>query len=699
MSASNTFVVGQCTRVRDSVFMKARAQSVDGTMRDLTHTAQTEFPPEGEIELKGARAFLKQDDWAIAKPVLDGPPRRQRWVSPTAKKLLPFEDLSGLSGPEAARRLLVETGVQDSFVGEKIYRIGAGEMIMVKMVKSEDGRTRATSADMTRLPVYGFDASKLFAIPTPGGSISLMEKNHQSPELRLANWASDAQYVERIVRQALVGDDEDGKAKAAVAATLFAHAGRLEALLSGAGEPDPNVAQEISRSRCLGDVVTSRPALVADFMKALRRDPAIEARIEEEITRLTASTVEAKRAALTAELTASMEAEFAAVKRERSTKLEAELRDIENSSLQDLQAKLDAQQDAALSAIELRRSGLEKAVEQLQKSRDELDEAKRAKIGEIEALGADITRLSLDAVDRKADLDRLLRMEQVLQDAGDRSKASNTPPPTLPLMPLASASPSASPLPAGAISEWLKASQLLTDAGRRGVARVATLVLSGGVPVIDGPEADDVLDILASMLAGGAATTFDCDPTVISYDDLWRRPGAGEPTTLGHALSDARQSSTVRLCAIRRAELAPSQFWIDTLRRAGRQREFPRGFLLCVTRAGDESASESLPMSFRADGWLERTAGVAALVSDGDENFKRIVDFATVAPDPSAAMTLIGSAAVSIADARWLANFVPTAKEVLKGEAAAFAKEILESVSGGAKPNLKLIGNGGPSRA
>ena len=86
-------------------------------------------------------------------------------------------------------------------------------------------------------------------------------------------------------------------------------------------------------------------------------------------------------------------------------------------------------------------------------------------------------------------------------------------------------------------------------------------------------------------------------------------------------------------------------------------------------------------------------------MSDGDENFKRIVDVATLAPDPSAAMTLIGSAAVSIADARWLATFAPIAKEVLKGEATAFAKEIIESVSGGAKPNLKLIGNGGPSRA
>jgi len=70
-----------------------------------------------------------------------------------------------------------------------------------------------------------------------------------------------------------------------------------------------------------------------------------------------------------------------------------------------------------------------------------------------------------------------------------------------------------------------------------------------------------------------------------------------------------------------------------------------------------------------------------------------------VAADPAAALALIGSARVSMANARWLTDFVPTAKAALKGEAAAFSKEILDSISGDAKPNLKLIDNGGPSRA
>lgn len=696
MNASNTFVVGQCTRTRDSsVFMTVRAQSVDGAIRDLSSTSHNEYPPHGEIELRGARAILKSEDWALARPVLDGPPRLRRWVSQSAKRLLPFDDLSDLYVPESARRLLVETGLQDGSVGEKAFRIGRDDMIVVTMVRSEDGRCRATAKDLSRLSVLHFDPAKVLVVPTPGASISLMETG-AAAETGVVNWTSDAQYVEQIVRSALAAEDAEQKATAAVAATLLTHADKLVGRLSRGGEPDPKIAHEILRSRHLGELLTSRPALVAEFMAALRRAPDISERIEQEIARLTTEAVEAKRAEITAKLTASLEAELANVRRERTSKLEAELADLEASSLQELQEKIDSERSGALSAIELRKSGLEKAVAELEKTHDALYESHRLKTDEIDALTADVARLTADVADRKADIDRLLRMERVLQDAGDRSATTGKGP----SFPLANASPAARPLPIGEIPDWLKASQLLTDAGRRGVARLAALILSGGVPVIDGPEADDVLDVLSSMLAGGAMTTFDCDPTVISYEDLWRRPGNGALTALGLAVSDVRETAAVRLCAVRRSELSPSRFWIDTLRRAGKLRSLPKEFLLCVTRGGDEaSEATSDPSAFRAEGWIERNAGVVALASIGNETFPGVVEVSGLQSDAAAALSVIAAARLSIADARWLAQFVPVAKVVLKGEAGPFLKEVLESVSGDPKPNLKLIDNRGPSHA
>src|SRR5262249_55055010 len=151
-----------------------------------------------------------------------------------------------------------------------------------------------------------------------------------------------------------------------------------------------------------------------------------------------------------------------------TAKLEAELADLEESSLQELQQKIDREKGAALAAIEVRKSSLEQAVSELEKTRDELHESHRLKTVEIEALTAQIASLTSDVVDRKADIDRLLRMEQVLQDTGDRLKRTNDGP----TFPLAIASPSARTLPIAEIPDWLKASQLLTDAGRRGVARL-----------------------------------------------------------------------------------------------------------------------------------------------------------------------------------------------------------------------------------
>jgi hypothetical protein len=54
---------------------------------------------------------------------------------------------------------------------------------------------------------------------------------------------------------------------------------------------------------------------------------------------------------------------------------------------------MDSERSSALSAIEVRKSGLEKAVEELQKSRDAMHEGNRARADEIDALDADITRL------------------------------------------------------------------------------------------------------------------------------------------------------------------------------------------------------------------------------------------------------------------------------------------------------------------
>ena len=111
-------------------------------------------------------------------------------------------------------------------------------------------------------------------------------------------------------------------------------------------------------------------------------------------------------------------------------------------------------------------------------------------------------KLSSDVIERKADIDRLLRMQQVIESAGSKSTSRNTPSGLhLPVM-----SESAKPIAVDEIAAWIKDCPLLTAAGKTEFSRLATLVLSGALPVISGPDGDDVVAMLGEKRAGSVNT-------------------------------------------------------------------------------------------------------------------------------------------------------------------------------------------------
>jgi hypothetical protein len=308
---------------------------------------------------------------------------------------------------------LVETGLQDGFVGEKVVRIGPSMMIAVNMVRSEDGRCRATAPDLGKLPILHFDQTKVHAIPTPSGPVILIERGPEAIETGFVNWSTDAEYIAQIVRAAIKQDGEEAHSLAAAAALLLSNADQIGRRLSGAQDPDPKVAHEILRSRRLGELLTANSDVVSDFMTALRRDPEVARRIDQEIERLANSMVAEKRAELTAELTKTLEAEFAELRQARNAELASTFSDLESSMLQELESKMKEKENEALSNLEVRRLSLEKAVSSLEQARDEVNEQWTHRIQEVETLSAEVEKLSSDGAERKADVDRLLRMQQV----------------------------------------------------------------------------------------------------------------------------------------------------------------------------------------------------------------------------------------------------------------------------------------------
>jgi hypothetical protein len=703
MNTAKTFVVGVCTRLRDSsAFIDVRAQSIDGILHDCSQTSQRDFPPDGEVELRSARTILKMDDWALARPLLEGPPRRQRFVSTWMRRLTQFDDLSDLYAPEAARRLLVETGLQDGFVGEKIFRISSSEMVVVNMVRSDDGRCRANAPDLGRLPTLRFDPAKLHSVPKPSGSVSLFERGPEAVETGFVNWLADADYVALIVRAAAQQDSEEARSQAAVAALVLSKADQLRRQLSGAQELDPKIAQEILRSRRLGELLTVNTDVVCQFMTALRRDPEVAQRSDQEVERLSATAVAERRAALTAELTRVLETEFAKLRQVRSAELETFYRELDSSMMRELDEKIQTKESEALSNLEVRRLELERAVSSLELARDELNEQRTNRVHDVEAFGAEARRLSSEIVEQKADIDRLLQIQQVIENTGSKSSSATTPA----ALRLPHMSESAKSITIEEIAVWIKDCPFLSDAGRAQFSRLTTLVLSGAAPVISGPDSDDVVAVMAALLSGGALVEFECDPTVLTLDDLWTRPGSNVHTILGAACAEAR-GGQLQLCTIRRPEITPSQYWVGALRRALKNGYLPQKLLLCIAVTDEQATGAEALLNewpaVRAEGWIDRTAAMRTLSLKGPEAIDRRVDTDGLVPDAAAATTAIALAQgtrVTMGEAKWIARLAAAAKAVLPEDTDSFLKETIErALNSAAKPELKVIDGRGPAHA
>jgi hypothetical protein len=72
------------------------------------------------------------------------------------------------------------------------------------------------------------------------------------------------------------------------------------------------------------------------------------------------------------------------------------------------------------------------------------------------------------------------------------------------------------------------------------LVKLSVLLAAGEVPVLLGRGAVDLVEIAGALLAGGRVTHLQCDPTLITYDDLWSRPSGAGMTAFGAASPGAR---------------------------------------------------------------------------------------------------------------------------------------------------------------
>jgi hypothetical protein len=713
-SESTNFIMGVCTRQQGpSAFVEVRAQSHEGAITDISSSSHKMFGNNGEIEVRSARPAIKVGDWVLARPTLEGPPKRQRYVASSGRRLLPFEDLSGLYAPEAARRLLVETGRQDGFAGDKVFRIGAPNIIEVRMSLSADGRSRIGQPDdLTALPTWPYHPDRRIQVPTEAGIVDLYSRDAAAVQSGVVNWCSDVEFLHHVIRAFADEKAEDGVLKQA-AVLLVGRVEDLESKLSEAERLDPRVGQEIMRSRRLADLLKSRDDMLKDFMNVLRSDPEIKAQLAERTEQIARETAEAKGEAMLRDSKAALDADLQERRARGQTELEETLREIEATEFAAMTGRLDTARETALADIDRQKVALEQEVTALTDRRAESAKHIEAETGRLAETRARLADLEKDLAERKDEIDRIIRMEALLQDRSP-ARAAETKRTVPGFRP---ADVPAKPIAVKDLGPWIAASNVLSTGGKTQCLRALTEIFAGGLPVLSGDRVDDFVAAIAECVAGGRYVSFDCDPAVITFDDLWVRPGSGSSTVLGEAIADCSGKEAVRLCVVRNVDRAAAHIWLDTLADKLRRREIPDNMLFCLTLAGEpgDALGEMLKRlpSIETAGSMEKSAAIAAFSRRSDESFERLVDLSTIErvsaseTVKAAAQLMLADVDVGLADADWFGRLVSVAKTLLKDKADEFilasAKRRFSAAHGEApgngKPGLRVIESGGTSNA
>jgi hypothetical protein len=708
---NNNFILGVCTRNQgSSCFVEAKAQSIDGTINDISSSSHKMFGNNGEFEVKSARS-IKVGDWVMARPVLEGPPKRQRHVAPTGRRMLPFEDLSGLYAPEAARRLLVETGRRDGFVGDKIFRINLSDVVEVRMAVSDGFSKIRQPENLTELEVWSFLAGKHIRVPTPSGSVDLFLKDANSTPSGFVNWCSDVEFMRQVIASFAQGDVQDEVLKTA-AQFLRDHAVALESRVSKTEWLDPRIAQEIMRSRKLSDLLKSQDDMLRDFMAVLRSDPDIKATLAERTEQLAAEAAGARIESIIEQKTVSLKNDLDERMARGRTEIDETLRDLEATELAAMTSRVKAAEEVSLNEITARKMDLEAEVDLLTERLAEVSAQSTAEAEHLAEATGRLLDVERQVADRKEEIDRLIRMELLVLDR----KSSPVPAvekarvPRFPEAPVA-----ARPITFLEVRAWVAACEPLSPAGKAKILRALASITAGGMPILVGDRTDDFVSILAAVIGGGRYVTFDCDPTVISFDDLWVRPGSRSPTALGEALADCDKEGIVRFCVIRNIQRSAAHFWVETLADKLRRHEIPDNMLICLTMAGaaDAALEESIKRAPVVDttGSMHKGAVITFLSKRGDEAVERQLDLASLVAAPknetiAAALKLMNSDVwIGASNADWFERFVAAAMALIKPEEVdefLMSEAAKKSQSGGpapGKPELRVIENGGGSNA
>ena len=602
MAPNLIWYAGRCLKRQEhdkAALLEAAVQHVDGAWQPIENR-KVLFKNTDTAEWRSAEArHVRLSEW-VAFTLIPTGLKIRPWQVGQHRRLYWYIDLSVDGGQEQVHRRLTVEGVKLPHpTGSWIVRC-ANDEVLVLDLKQQDG-TAYLASSPGKVLAYRFDPGCVTTIPTDGVDIKLYDLSNAAVKVTY-DWTSDDAFALRIARGAASAGDVQAHD---LVSWLEAFAkGRT---LTSVDPSDVAAANDAIRAGKMAKRLADDQELLRKFIDAFTADDRIGGVVRSYAAQ--AAEQETKAARSRAEKAAAQE--MAAIRDLKLRQIESELGAIKQAQLGQLE--------------EARTRGLEELKEQLDQRQAADEEALRRSAGArraaVEAAVQDLENRRVILIEQAAQLEKSngearcaleplvsaaseanSALEAIRCEAGEVQAALSAERATLTALqikyPVPCLSAAASTVSPAKLGEKVAASKLLSAEGKSLMVQFAALMLGGEVPVLCGPGVRDFLAIAEIMLSAGRAVRMEADPTMITFEDLWARPGLGVSTALGHALRGAAGASgapRTSLAVIDRAERSGARYWYPSLSNYAEKGDLPRRLLLCAT-VDDATCEEALAL-------------------------------------------------------------------------------------------------------
>lgn len=545
------------------------------------------FPQSGCVELVGLLAMhLKAGDLVSFRAVRNNRPGMHKFKADKLVRIRRFAEVPVATLNEA-RYLLTCRGWKASAVGGAwALKLATGQLLLVELGADGDDGLKIPPEQRSAVRIAAFDAVRA-CVPKDGSNLPSVYFPDEKAAVETCDWSDDVDHVGRVVRSLADWNDRHVQQ---VLAWLKKHqdeAGRLS--VAGA---DPAVATAALRSGELADRLKEDREVMAAYLEAAVRDDAVREAVLQAAREGMTQEREVLRAELAEELMVERNQAFADLEKQiaehrkkalseavAAAEVAAANRSAELQSLHDArEAELRSRMEAAEREAEVRLLAIKAEIEIAEGTLAGLTEKQADSERTLGEASEQLAGLRAEIAAAEQELDRLLEASKAIKGKNAPSSRLQGSLPQLvwPSRPLVAPR---------AVEAEIEKCPLLSASGRALMKDFLALVLAGEVPVLEGSDVDDFVLLAERLICPGRSVQIEADPALISFEDLWARPGSGMPTVLAQAAAAAAESQGAALAVIRGIERSAARFWYPALVRAAREGTVPRQLLLCATVA------------------------------------------------------------------------------------------------------------------